>query len=150
MVKSLTFSTSFSRKPKKVWPISYERRAAIGSPSCFFVCLLSFAGSMDKENKCGEKSWEKMGQKGREWKEPDSCWSSLLSHGQVTRGSLDPARKVWVCVKSWHCFCICVLTSSATFYSEHVHLLIVRPCCLRVCQSEDSYCSSSYSRGPSR
>lgn len=42
MVKSLTFSTSFSRKPKKLWPISYERRAAIGSLSCFFVCLFSY------------------------------------------------------------------------------------------------------------
>lgn len=44
-------------------------------------------------------------------------------------------------------FVFVCLTSSATFYSKRVRLLNMCSC---VCQSEDSYCSSSYNRGPSR
>lgn len=96
----------FPENPRNCGLFLMNSMRPLALSSWFSVCLFWFAGSVDvlnrsDENKYGEKSWEIMRQKDREWKAPDSCWSSLLSHGQVTRRSLDPARKVWVCVKSW-------------------------------------------------
>lgn len=155
MWSSVTFSTSFCRKPEELLPISYERYAAIGSPSWLFVCLFSFMRSADVLNKIDEKISVKR-RAGKWWdrrigseKKPTHAEAACRVMAKWLAGHWT-LQGVSVCVKSWQLLlCLCAYFLFL-FYSERVHLLKVCSCCLRVCQSEDSYCSSSYSRGPSR